>query len=228
MNTERVMQRKVPMSEDVVKRSVVVNVPIEHAFKVFTERFDLWWPREHHVGKADLQTAIIEPKAGGRFYEKGVDGSECEWGAVLEFAPPSRVVLAWHLDPSWTYLEKSPAGRSLRDPPRISRRERACRGASTPSLALCGLVLTSDLGVRGVEDEAVSRFVARGGRAVQRELRIVAHLHPPAIHRKVACSWLSHGERYPTATALDAAKPESTISPQRDIRHRSHESLARF
>jgi uncharacterized protein YndB with AHSA1/START domain len=91
------------MSEDVVKRSVVVNAPIEHAFKVFTERFDLWWPREHHIGKADLKTAIIEPKAGGRFYEKGVDGSECEWGTVLEFTPPSRVALAWHLDPSWSY-----------------------------------------------------------------------------------------------------------------------------
>ena len=104
MNTESVMQRKVSMdSEAVVKKSIVVNAPIEHAFKVFTERLDLWWPKEHHIGKADLERAIMEPKAGGRFYEKGVDGSECEWGTVLAFTPPSRVTLAWHLDPSWSY-----------------------------------------------------------------------------------------------------------------------------
>ena len=103
MNTESVAQRKGSMSENVVKRSIVVNAPIEHAFKIFTERLDLWWPKEHHIGKADLETAIMEPKAGGRFYEKGVDGSECEWGKVLAFTPPSHLTLSWQLDPTWSY-----------------------------------------------------------------------------------------------------------------------------
>src|SRR5687768_3629261 len=90
-------------SEAVVKKSVVVKASIEHCFEVFTARFDSWWPREHKIGKAALEKAVLEPRAGGRYYERCVDGSECDWGTVLEFSPPNRVVLAWHLDPSWSY-----------------------------------------------------------------------------------------------------------------------------
>jgi uncharacterized protein YndB with AHSA1/START domain len=86
-----------------VKKSVVVNVPIAHAFEVFTKRFDLWWPRAHHIGKVDMKEAIIEPREGGRWYEKGVDGSECDWGQVLSWAPPNKVALSWHLQGDFTY-----------------------------------------------------------------------------------------------------------------------------
>ena len=86
-----------------VKKSVVVNVPIAHAFEVFTKRFDLWWPRAHHIGKVDMKEAIIEPREGGRWYEKGVDGSECDWGKVLAWMPPNKVALSWHLQGDFTY-----------------------------------------------------------------------------------------------------------------------------
>ena len=43
------------------------------------------------------------PKSGGRCFEKGVDGSECDWGRVLVYQPPSRVVLSWHLNGRWEY-----------------------------------------------------------------------------------------------------------------------------
>lgn len=86
-----------------VKKSVVVNVPIAHAFEVFTRRFDLWWPRGHHIGKAEMKEAVMEPREGGRWYEKGVDGSECDWGKVLMWSPPNRVALSWHLQGDWTY-----------------------------------------------------------------------------------------------------------------------------
>jgi uncharacterized protein YndB with AHSA1/START domain len=86
-----------------VKKSVLVNVPIAHAFEVFTKRFDLWWPRAHHIGKVDMKEAIIEPREGGRWYEKGVDGSECDWGKVLAWAPPNKVALSWHLQGDFTY-----------------------------------------------------------------------------------------------------------------------------
>lgn len=81
-----------------VRTSVTVDVPREHAWTVFTERFDAWWPRDHHVLGADLAAAVIEPREGGRWYERGVDGRECDWGYVITWDPPSRLVLAWQLD----------------------------------------------------------------------------------------------------------------------------------
>ncbi len=81
-----------------VKKSIRVNAPQAHAFDVFAARFDSWWPRDHHIGKVPMKQAIIEPHAGGRWYEKGEDGSECEWGRVLVWDPPSRLVLSWGLN----------------------------------------------------------------------------------------------------------------------------------
>ena len=83
--------------------SATVGVPLEQAFRVFTGSFGTWWPREFHIGQAEMAEAILEPREGGRWYERGVDGSECDWGRVLEWEPPARVLLAWHLDADWKY-----------------------------------------------------------------------------------------------------------------------------
>jgi len=81
-----------------VRKSIVVNAPQTHAFEVFTARFGSWWPKSHHIAKAEMQNVSIEPRKGGRWYETGVDGSECQWGKVLEWEPPSRLALSWHLN----------------------------------------------------------------------------------------------------------------------------------
>jgi len=81
-----------------VRKSIVVNAPQAHAFDVFARRFDAWWPRDHHIGKSAMAEAIIEPRAGGRWYEKGEDGAECQWGRVLAWEPPNRLVLAWKIN----------------------------------------------------------------------------------------------------------------------------------
>ena len=86
-----------------VRKSVTVNATRDHAFQVFTTGFDSWWPKAHHIGKAEMLAAIMEPKTGGRWYEKGVDGSECDWGKVLVWDAPNRVVLSWHLDGNWQF-----------------------------------------------------------------------------------------------------------------------------
>jgi uncharacterized protein YndB with AHSA1/START domain len=86
-----------------VTKAITVEAPIERAFSVFTEGFDSWWPRSHHIGEADMAEAVIEPREGGRFYERSVDGGECEWGRVLAWDPPSRVVLAWQLTAEWKF-----------------------------------------------------------------------------------------------------------------------------
>jgi uncharacterized protein YndB with AHSA1/START domain len=92
-----------PTTLDPVRRSITVRAPIDRAFAVFTDGLDRWWPREHHIGDPDLAEAVLEPRAGGRWYERGVDGSECEWGTVLAWEPPHRLVLSWQIGADWRY-----------------------------------------------------------------------------------------------------------------------------
>ena len=86
-----------------VRRSIHVDVPRERAFEVFTAGIGRWWPKTHHIGAADIDTLVIEPREGGRWFERDVDGSECEVGKVLVWDPPARLVLAWQLTPEFRY-----------------------------------------------------------------------------------------------------------------------------
>ena len=85
-----------------VRQSVTVPISADRAFTLFTEGFNTWWIG-HHIGKAELAEAVIEPRAGGRWFERGVDGSECDWGKVLVFEPPGRLVLTWQLNARFEY-----------------------------------------------------------------------------------------------------------------------------
>lgn len=84
-----------------VRREIVVEAPIERAFRVFTERFDEIKPREHNLLGTDIAESVFEPEAGGRVYDRGVDGSECQWGRVLAYEPPDRIVFTWDIGPTW-------------------------------------------------------------------------------------------------------------------------------
>jgi hypothetical protein len=86
-----------------VRFSISVAVDVEHAFRVFTEQMGSWWPPEHHLNAAPMAAAILEPRVGGRWYELGIDGSECEWGVVLAWDPPRHVAVSWHLDGDFRY-----------------------------------------------------------------------------------------------------------------------------
>jgi uncharacterized protein YndB with AHSA1/START domain len=87
-----------------VQKTVTVETSADHAFRVFTEKHGAWWPlATHHIGKHPARTAIIEPAEGGRWYEQGEDGSECDWGRVLVWDPPHRLVLAWQLTAEWQF-----------------------------------------------------------------------------------------------------------------------------
>lgn len=86
-----------------VRKSIFVNAPQDVAFEVFTAGIGRWWPKSHKIGPADLDRPIIEPKAGGRWYELDVDGSECEIGKVAAWDPPARLLLIWQLTPEFTY-----------------------------------------------------------------------------------------------------------------------------
>ncbi|MFI5232035.1 MAG: SRPBCC family protein [Gemmatimonadales bacterium] len=86
-----------------VRKEIVVEAPSAHAFRVFTDGVDRWWPRQHHVGKSPLKRAIIEAAPGGRWYSICEDGSECDIGRVLVWDPPHRLVLSWQITGEWKF-----------------------------------------------------------------------------------------------------------------------------
>jgi uncharacterized protein YndB with AHSA1/START domain len=94
-----------------VRLEITVDVPQEEAFRVFTEEFDAIKPREHNLLAVDVAETVLEPRAGGDVYDRGVDGSVCRWATVLAYEPPSRLVLAWLISPRWQ-LEDDPTRAS--------------------------------------------------------------------------------------------------------------------
>jgi uncharacterized protein YndB with AHSA1/START domain len=86
-----------------VRHVIVVDAPREHAFEVFTRGLDSWWFRDHHIGKEPMREAVMEPREGGRVYERGIHGAECDWGHVLAWEPPSRLVVAWQIGGDWQF-----------------------------------------------------------------------------------------------------------------------------
>jgi uncharacterized protein YndB with AHSA1/START domain len=85
-----------------VRYSVTVPISAQRAFTLFTEGFNTWWIG-HRIGEAEMAEAVIEPRVDGRWYERGVDGTECDWGKVLVFDPPERLVLTWQLNCQYKY-----------------------------------------------------------------------------------------------------------------------------
>ena len=94
-----------------VRHEIVVEAPVERAFRVFTERLDEIKPRDHNLLGSDIEATVVEPRAGGRIYDRGSDGSECEWATVLAFEPPERFLFSWNINTSWQ-VEPDAARRS--------------------------------------------------------------------------------------------------------------------
>jgi uncharacterized protein YndB with AHSA1/START domain len=87
-----------------VRKTMHVKAPREVAWRVFTEKMGTWWPLAHYkIGKATAVDAVLEPRVGGRWYERGDDGSTCDWGRVLTWEPPARLVLTWDIDANFQH-----------------------------------------------------------------------------------------------------------------------------
>jgi uncharacterized protein YndB with AHSA1/START domain len=90
-----------------VRHAIVVEAPIDRAFRVFTEDFDRIKPREHNMLGVDIAETVFEPHVGGRVFDRGVDGSEFQWARVLALEPPNRLVFSWDISPQWQ-IESDP------------------------------------------------------------------------------------------------------------------------
>ena len=94
-----------------VRKTIVVQAAQARAFEVFTRGIGRWWPASHAIGASPLRDAVVEERVGGRWFERGEDGSECEWGRVLAWEPPTRLVLSWAISGEWKQ-EPDPARAS--------------------------------------------------------------------------------------------------------------------
>ena len=81
-----------------IRRTAHIKAPPAKAFEIFTGQIGRWWPKGHGVGAKPLAELVLEPEVGGRWFERDAEGQETQWGRVLVWQPPGRLVLAWQLN----------------------------------------------------------------------------------------------------------------------------------
>lgn len=80
-----------------IVKTVTVRLSAAEAFRLFTEGYARWWPlASHSVGEEHARTCVLESGVGGRIYEIIDDGRQVEWGRVLAWEPPRRLVFSWY------------------------------------------------------------------------------------------------------------------------------------
>lgn len=98
--------------EIVVTKTVRVGAPLAVAFEVFIGQ--AWWPvRTHHLAEPAGVEVVLEPFQGGRWYERGADGTETDWGTVLAWQPPHRLLLTWQVTADWTFARDPGHGSQI-------------------------------------------------------------------------------------------------------------------
>ena len=91
------------MTTEAIRKTVLVDFTPAEAFELFTARIASWWPvGTHSYGGDAVKDLVLEPEVGGRLYEVTDDGEQ-DWGRVLEWGAPGRLVLAWMLDGDWRF-----------------------------------------------------------------------------------------------------------------------------
>jgi uncharacterized protein YndB with AHSA1/START domain len=86
-----------------IVQTVTTKAPPARAFEIFTGSMGDWWPKGMTIGAQEHVALVMEPRAGGRWYERDAAGTETEWGRVLAWEPPGRLLLAWQINSAWAY-----------------------------------------------------------------------------------------------------------------------------
>ncbi len=74
-----------------------VGCSAAHAFSVWTSGIGTWWPADHTVTGEPGLAVVLEPRVGGRIFERTAGGDEHDWGEVTVWNPPSRLEYLWYL-----------------------------------------------------------------------------------------------------------------------------------
>ena len=109
-----------------IRKSIRVKAAQGRAFEVFVGHMGQWWLKGHSLLKSPQMDVVVEPRDGGRWFEVGEDDSEQDWGRVLLWSPPSRVVLAWQLTADWASDPRSAYPRARSAARGWPQRSRCC------------------------------------------------------------------------------------------------------
>ncbi len=82
---------------EAIRLSFRIDCAVDHAFDVWTARTSMWWPKSHTVSGEGELDVVFEPRVGGRIFERSSDGIEHDWGRIVAWERPSRIVYEWHL-----------------------------------------------------------------------------------------------------------------------------------
>jgi len=78
-----------------VVKAISVRATPARAFELFAGDLARWWPlAQFHTGPDPVDCAI-EPRVGGRVFERAADGRETAWGTVLAYDPPHQLAFTW-------------------------------------------------------------------------------------------------------------------------------------
>jgi uncharacterized protein YndB with AHSA1/START domain len=84
-----------------IRKTARVRLGVERAFELFTARMGDWWPTASHSLHGErVAEVVVEPRQGGRVFERTEDGEEADWGGILAWEPPRRLVLEWRVNPA--------------------------------------------------------------------------------------------------------------------------------
>ena len=64
----------------------------EQAFATYTGRIGEWWDPRYTADAETVETVTIEPRIGGRVFERHRDGRELDWGEVTDWQPGRRLI----------------------------------------------------------------------------------------------------------------------------------------
>lgn len=88
-----------------VRKQVTAQGRPEFCFNVFTQEMSRWWPPTHKLVPGKRTALILEPWIGGSYYELDEQGNRCDWGKILEWEPPRRLVMSWAIDGRWQPID---------------------------------------------------------------------------------------------------------------------------
>ena len=76
--------------DEVLVRTIALNCSVDHAFAVFTDKIDLWWPRGHRRNRDAALTLTDDA-----LIEHASDGSVWIMADVAHKEPPHLLALDW-------------------------------------------------------------------------------------------------------------------------------------
>ena len=84
---------------EAIRKSVIVPLPVEKAFRLFTDGVNSWWPvASHSIGGDAVESVTFDAQAK-RVFERLPDGTEHDWADITAWEPPDRFLLEWRVNP---------------------------------------------------------------------------------------------------------------------------------